>query len=70
MAGLLWAIVVVLFVLWLLGFSLHVASGLIWLLLIVAAIVALVNLFSGGLGGSRTTVIERPVDHTHTHTDV
>ena len=70
MAGLLWAIVVVLFVLWLLGFSLHVAGSLIWLILVVALIVALANLFTGGLGGHRTTVIERPVDHTHTHTDV
>lgn len=70
MAGLLWAIVVVLVVLWLLGFSMHMLSGFIWLILAIAVIVALVNLFTGGLGGGRTTVVEQPVDHTHTHTDV
>ncbi len=48
MAGLLWAIVVVLVVLWLLGFVvLHVSSFLIHLLLIAAVIVLLYNLFVG-----------------------
>ena len=47
MVGLLWAVVVVLVVLWLLGFVvLHVSSGLIHLLLIVALIVLLYNLFT------------------------
>lgn len=46
MVGILWAIVVVLVVLWLIGFvALHVSSGLIHLLLIVALIVLLYNLF-------------------------
>ena len=43
----LWTIAVILMVLWLLGFSLHVAGGLIHILLVVAIIVGLVQLFSG-----------------------
>jgi hypothetical protein len=43
----LWTIVVILVILWLLGFSLHVAGGLIHILLIVALVVGLVQLFSG-----------------------
>ncbi|WP_213979922.1 lmo0937 family membrane protein [Sphingomonas sp. dw_22] len=43
----LWTIVVILVVLWLLGFSLHVAGGLIHILLIVALVVGLIQLFSG-----------------------
>lgn len=43
----LWTIAVILLVLWLLGFSLHVAGGLIHILLVVAVIVVLVKLFTG-----------------------
>lgn len=44
----LWAIVVILFVLWLLGFTVfHVAGGLIHLLLVVAVIVIVYNLITG-----------------------
>jgi hypothetical protein len=43
----LWAIIVVLVVLWLLGFSLHVGGALIHLLLVVALIVLVINLISG-----------------------
>jgi len=43
----LWTIFVVLLVLWLLGFSLHVAGGLIHLLLLVALVVLVINLLSG-----------------------
>jgi hypothetical protein len=43
----LWTIFVVLLILWLLGFSLHIAGGLIHLLLVVALIVLVINLFSG-----------------------
>jgi hypothetical protein len=46
-AGLLWAVIVVLFVLWLLGFTLHIAGGLIHLLLVVAVIVLIFNLITG-----------------------
>lgn len=46
MVGLLWAIAIVLFILWILGFIvLHVSSALIHILLIVAIIVILYNLF-------------------------
>lgn len=44
MLGILWTIVVVLFVFWVLGFALHVAGGLIHLLLVVAAIIVVYNL--------------------------
>jgi len=43
----LWTIFVVLLVLWLLGFSLHVAGGLIHLLLVVALVLLVINLLSG-----------------------
>ncbi|GGB33931.1 hypothetical protein GCM10011380_24220 [Sphingomonas metalli] len=43
----LWTIVVILVILWLLGFSLHVAGGLIHILLIVALVVGLIQLFTG-----------------------
>ena len=43
----LWTIFVVLLILWLLGFSLHVAGGLIHLLLVVELVVLVINLFSG-----------------------
>lgn len=43
----LWTIFVILLILWLLGFSLHVAGSLIHLLLVVALIVLLVNLVTG-----------------------
>ncbi|NYD89677.1 lmo0937 family membrane protein [Sphingomonas melonis] len=43
----LWTIAVILLILWLLGFSLHVAGGLIHILLVVAIIVGLIQLFTG-----------------------
>jgi hypothetical protein len=46
----LWTIVAVLVVLWLLGFSLHVAGGLIHLLLVVALVMVIVNLLGGRRG--------------------
>ena len=46
----LWTIFVVLLILWLLGFSLHVAGGLIHLLLVVALVVLVINLLSGRRG--------------------
>lgn len=44
----LWTIFVVLVVLWLLGFSLHIGGGLIHLLIVVAVIVLIFNLITGG----------------------
>ena len=47
MGNLLWTIIVVLFVLWLLGFLLHVGGALIHLLLVIAVVVLIVNLLTG-----------------------
>ena len=44
----LWTIVAVLLILWLLGFSMHIAGGLIHILLVVALVVIVINLLSGG----------------------
>jgi hypothetical protein len=43
----LWTIVVVLLILWLLGFSLSIGGGLIHLLLVVALVVIVINFVSG-----------------------
>jgi len=43
----LWTIAVILLVLWLLGFAFHVAGGLIHILLVIALIVGLIQLFTG-----------------------
>jgi len=43
----LWTILVVLLILWLLGFSLNLGGGLIHLLLVVALVVLVINLISG-----------------------
>ena len=47
MASLIWTIVVVLFVLWLLGFAVHIGGGLIHLLLVLAIIGIIYNLLVG-----------------------
>jgi len=46
-AAMLWTIAVILIVLWLLGVVVHVGGGLIHLLLVIAIIVGLVQLFTG-----------------------
>jgi hypothetical protein len=43
----LWTIFAVLLILWLLGFSFHVAAGLIHLLLVVALVMLVAKLVSG-----------------------
>jgi hypothetical protein len=43
----LWTILVILLVLWLVGFLTHVGGGMIHLLLVIAAIVLVINLVSG-----------------------
>lgn len=45
--SMLWTIFVILLVMWLLGFSFHVAGSLIHLLLVIALIVLVVNLLTG-----------------------
>jgi len=43
----LWTIVVVLLILWLLGFTMHVAGGLIHILLVIALVVIVLRLLTG-----------------------
>lgn len=43
----LWTIVGILFVLWLLGFSMHVGGALIHALLVIAIVVVIVNVLRG-----------------------
>jgi hypothetical protein len=43
----LWTIVVVLLILWLLGFTMHLAGGLIHILLVVALVVIVLRLLTG-----------------------
>ena len=43
----LWTVLVVLLILWLLGFSLHIAGGMIHILLVIAVVVLIINLVSG-----------------------
>jgi Family of unknown function (DUF5670) len=47
MAGLVWGIIVVLFVLWLLGFAIHIGGGLIHLLLVIALVLLIFNIVTG-----------------------
>jgi hypothetical protein len=47
MIGLIWAIIVILFVFWLLGFTLHIAGGLIHILLVVAIVLLVFNIVTG-----------------------
>lgn len=47
MAGLIWTIIVVLFILWLLGFAIHIGGGLIHILLVIAVILLVYNLITG-----------------------
>ncbi|MGA8938139.1 MAG: lmo0937 family membrane protein [Acidobacteriaceae bacterium] len=46
----LWTIIVVLFILWLLGFTLHIGGGLIHILLVLAVIILIFNLITGRRG--------------------
>ncbi len=47
MAGVLWTIIVILFILWLLGFAFHIAGGLIHIVLVVAVILLIINIVTG-----------------------
>jgi hypothetical protein len=47
MAGLLWTIIVILVVIWLIGFLVHIGGGLIHLILVIAVILLIINLLSG-----------------------
>jgi hypothetical protein len=43
----LWTVLIILLVLWALGFGFHIAGGLIHILLVIALIVLVFNLISG-----------------------
>ncbi len=43
----LWTIMVILLIMWLLGFSLHIGGSLIHILLVIAVVVLVFNLISG-----------------------
>jgi len=45
--SMLWTIFAILVILWLLGWGFHVAGGLIHLLLVIALVVAVINLVTG-----------------------
>lgn len=45
--GILWAIIVLLFIFWLIGLLIHLGAGLIHLVLLAAVILLIVNLLSG-----------------------
>jgi hypothetical protein len=45
--GLIWTIIVILFVLWLIGFAVHIGGGLIHILLVIAVILLIYNLVTG-----------------------
>jgi hypothetical protein len=46
----LWTILVILVILWLLGFSLHIGGSLIHILLVLAVIILIYNLLTGRRG--------------------
>ena len=47
----LWTILVIMLILWLLGFSLHIGGGLIHILLVVAVVILIFNLVTGSRRG-------------------
>ena len=61
MTSLIWAVVVILVVLWLLGWSFQVGGSLIFLLLVLAIAGVIYNLVAGGMHGGA---------HHHHTTDV
>jgi len=48
--NMLWTVFVIILILWLLGFSFHIAGGLIHILLVIALVVLIINLLSGRRG--------------------
>lgn len=47
MANLIWGVIVVLFVLWVLGFAIHIGGGLIHILLVIALVLIVYNVLTG-----------------------
>lgn len=48
MAGILWAIITVLFVLWLIGFVMGIAGPLVHVLLVIAVVMVIFNVVTKG----------------------
>ncbi len=47
MGGILWTIIVILFVLWLIGLLMHIGGGLIHILIVIAIVIFVINLLTG-----------------------
>ncbi|MEA5509410.1 lmo0937 family membrane protein [Crocosphaera sp. UHCC 0190] len=47
MSNLIWTVAVVLFIFWLLGFSIHIGGSLIHILLVLALVAIVYNLMTG-----------------------
>jgi hypothetical protein len=47
MVGILWTIIVVLFLFWAIGFFMHLGGGLIHILLVIALVLIVFNLITG-----------------------
>ena len=47
MAGILWGVISILFVLWLIGLVAHIGGGLIHIVLVIAVILLVFNLLTG-----------------------
>jgi hydrogenase-4 membrane subunit HyfE len=47
MVGLIWSLIVILFVLWVIGLVAHIGGGLIHLLLVIALVLFVFNLLTG-----------------------
>jgi hypothetical protein len=47
MAGLIWGVIVVLFVLWVLGFAIHIGGAFIHILLVIAVVLLVFNILTG-----------------------
>lgn len=47
MAGLIWGVIVVLFVFWVLGFAIHIGGSLIHILLVIALVLLVFNILTG-----------------------
>jgi hypothetical protein len=47
MVGIIWAIIVIMFVFWILGFALHIGGGLIHLLLVICVVLLIFNIVTG-----------------------
>jgi uncharacterized membrane protein len=47
MVSIIWGIIVVLFVLWVLGFAIHIGGSLIHILIVIAVVLLVYNLITG-----------------------